>query len=192
MSPFLTALIASVTILVIILATDLGTRRVTTMRMMRSVIAVALIIALFVHSLPTSGNAPTFQLLGVGVGIICGLVAGALLPAHRGADGAVHTTGGLGYALLWLVLSSARVLFAYGSEHWFAADLVRFSIDNKLSGPDVYANAFVFMSLAMVLTRTAILVLKRRRLAAAPCDPSAPSASADHSAHRPEHPATAG
>lgn len=178
MSPFLTALIASGTILVIILATDLGLRRVTNMRMLRSVIAVAVIIGIFVHSFPTSGNAPSFQLIGVGVGVICGLVAGALLPAHRGADGRVYTTGGIGYAVLWIVLSSARVLFAYGSEHWFATDLIRFSIDNKLSGPDVYANAFVFMSLAMVLTRTAVLVTKRRRIQRAPADGTTPRTQA--------------
>ncbi|MFF7410937.1 hypothetical protein [Streptomyces lydicus] len=183
MSPFLTALLASGTILIIILATDLGVRRVTTMRMLRSVAAVAVVIGFFVHSLPTSGNAPSFQLIGVGVGVICGLVAGALLPVHRGADGRVHTTGGAGYAALWLVLSSARVLFAYGSEHWFAADLIRFSIDNRLSGADVYANAFVFMSLAMVLTRTAVLLTKSRRLQrTAPATEAATEAATRHSA----------
>ncbi|UKY52376.1 hypothetical protein [Streptomyces inhibens] len=164
LSQFVIALIASGTILTIILATDLGHRRLTNMRMLRSVIAVALIIAIFVRSFPTSGNAPSFQLIGLGVGVICGLVAGALLPAHRGTDGRIYTTGGFGYALVWIVLSSARVLFAYGAEHWFTDDLIRFSIENELSGPDVYANAFVFMSLAMVLTRTAVLVTKRHRI----------------------------
>lgn len=172
LSQFAAALIASATILTIILATDLGRRRVTNMRMLRSVIAVGIIIPLFVHSFPTSGNAPSFQLIGCGVGVICGLIAGVLLPAHRGSDGQIYTTGGFGYALVWIVLSSARVLFAYGAEHWFAEGLIRFSIENRLSGPDVYANAFVFMSLAMVLTRTAVLVTKRRRIRHAATDPA--------------------
>ncbi|WP_328731602.1 hypothetical protein OHT20_14160 [Streptomyces caniferus] len=172
LSQFATALIASATILTIILATDLGCRRVTNMRMLRSVIAVAIIIAIFVRSFPTSGNAPSFQLIGLGVGVICGLIAGVLLPAHRGADGRIYTTGGWGYALVWIVLSSARVLFAYGAEHWFSEGLIRFSIENELSGPDVYANAFVFMSLAMVLTRTAVLVNKRRRIRHEAADPA--------------------
>ncbi|MGW8551498.1 hypothetical protein [Streptomyces tubercidicus] len=172
LSQFVIALIAGVSILTIILATDLGRRRVTNMRMLRSVLAVTVIIAIFVHSFPTSGNAPSFQLIGVGVGVICGLIAGALLPAHRGDDGQIYTRGGFGYALVWLVLSSARVLFAYGAEHWFAEDLIRFSIEHELSGPDVYANAFVFMSLAMVLTRTAVLVAKRRRIRLSPAEPA--------------------
>ncbi|WP_433250575.1 hypothetical protein ACQPYK_04410 [Streptosporangium sp. CA-135522] len=175
MSPFLTALIASGTILVIILATDLGRRRVTTMRMLRSLIAVAVIVAIFVHSLPMDGNAPSFQLAGIGTGVICGLIAGALLPAHRDASGEIYTVGGLGYALVWIVLSSARVVFAYGSEHWFGEEIVRFSIDYKLSGPDVYSNAFVFMALAMVLARTAVLMRKSARLRAATAVPGVES-----------------
>ncbi|MFJ6836178.1 hypothetical protein [Streptomyces sp. NPDC091209] len=164
MSPFLTALIASGTILTIILATDLGTRKITNMRLLRSIIAVAIVIALFVHSLPMDGNDPSLQLAGIGAGVICGLVAAALLPAHRGADGEIYTKGGIAYAIAWTVLSASRVLFAYGSEHWFTQGIIKFSIDYKLSGQDVYSNAFVFMALAMVLTRTAVLVGKRRRL----------------------------
>lgn len=167
MSPFLTALIASVSILTIILATDLGHRRITTMRMLRSLIAVAIIIAIFVHSFPTAGNDVSLQLAGVGVGVICGLIAGALLPAYRDEAGEFRTVGGVGYALVWIVLSSARVIFAYGTEHWFSEGIIRFSIDYKLSGADVYANSFVFMSLAMVLARTGVLLAKMRRLRAA-------------------------
>ncbi|MFE3638575.1 hypothetical protein [Streptomyces cellostaticus] len=164
MSPFLTALIASGTILIIILSTDLGTRKVTNMRMLRSILAVVIVLALFVHTLPLDGNDPSLQLAGIGAGVICGLVAAALLPAHRDASGEIYTKGGVGYALVWTALSASRVLFAYGSEHWFSEGIIRFSIEYKLSGQDVYSNAFVFMALAMVLTRTAVLLNKRRRL----------------------------
>ncbi|MFI5756599.1 hypothetical protein [Streptomyces sp. NPDC051569] len=167
MSPFLTALIAGATILTIVLATDLGRRRITTMRMLRSVLAVAVVLALFVRSFPTAGNDLSLQLAGVGVGVVCGLLAGGLLPAYRDEDGEFRTVGGVGYALVWIVLSGARVLFAYGTEHWFAEGIVRFSVEHELSGQDVYANAFVFMSLAMVLARTGVLLAKVRHLRAA-------------------------
>ncbi|MGR3938736.1 hypothetical protein [Streptomyces sp. BRA346] len=165
MSQFMSALIASGTILIIILATDIGRRRITTMRMVRSVIAVAVVIAIFVESFPTKGNDLSLQLLGVGTGVICGLIAGVLLPAFKdSSSGELYTIGGIGYALVWIVLSSGRIIFAYGAEHWFTMDLVKFSIDYKISGQDTYANAFVFMSLAMVLTRTAVLLVKMRKL----------------------------
>ncbi|WP_460333719.1 hypothetical protein [Actinoallomurus acanthiterrae] len=179
----MTALIASATILVIILATDLGRKRVTNMRILRSFIAVAIVIAIFVHSLPTGGNDLWLQLVGLVVGAVFGLIAGALLPAHRDPSGLIYTTGGVAYALLWLALSSGRVIFAYGTEHWFGPDILRFSIENKLSGQDVYANAFIFMSLAMVLGRSAVLFTRRRRLRVAGEDaPSPATATAGSSA----------
>lgn len=171
MSQFLAALIASGTILLVILATDLGRRRVTRTRLLRSVIVVAVIIPVFVHSFPTQGNDLSLQLVGIGTGIICGLIAGSLLPAHRRPSGELYTTGGLGYALVWIVLSLGRIVFAYGAEHWFTEGLVRFSIEYQISGADTYANAFVFMSLAMVLARTTVLVTKMRRLNAAAAVP---------------------
>ncbi|MER6951573.1 hypothetical protein ABT294_46915 [Nonomuraea sp. NPDC000554] len=164
MSPFWTALIASGAILTIILATDLGTRRLTTWRILRSVLAVVVVVAFFVRSLPLDGNDPLLQLAGIGLGLICGLIGGTLLPAHREESGHIFTVGGVGYALLWTLLSAARVVFAYGSEHWFGPDIVRFSINYQLSGQDVYANTFVFMAVAMVLARTGVLMAKRRRL----------------------------
>ncbi|MEV4068136.1 hypothetical protein ACGFJC_03915 [Nonomuraea fuscirosea] len=171
MSQFLAALIASGTILLVILATDLGRRRITRTRLLRSVIVVAVIIPVFVHSFPTQGNDLSLQLVGIGTGIICGLIAGSLLPAHRRPSGELYTTGGLGYALVWIVLSLGRIVFAYGAEHWFTEGLVRFSIEYQISGADTYANAFVFMSLAMVLARTTVLVTKMRRLNAAAAVP---------------------
>ncbi|MFD7501072.1 hypothetical protein [Streptomyces sp. NPDC059850] len=168
LSQFMAALIASGTILTIVLATDLGRRRITTMRMARSIIAVAVVIAIFVHSFPTKGdNDLSLQLVGVGIGVICGLIAGALLPAYRDASsGALYTIGGIGYAVVWIILSSGRIIFVYGAEHWFPMGLIKFSIEYGISGQDTYSNAFIFMALAMVLTRTAVLLAKMRKLKA--------------------------
>ncbi|MFB9835672.1 hypothetical protein [Actinoallomurus acaciae] len=46
------------------------------------------------HTIPTGDNEIKLQLTGLGVGAVCGLLAGALLPAHRDPSGGVHTTGG--------------------------------------------------------------------------------------------------
>ncbi|WKX14220.1 hypothetical protein [Streptomyces sp. NL15-2K] len=161
----MTALIANGTILIVILATDIGRRRVTVTRIVRSVVVVAVVVAIFVDSVPTRGdNDLSLQLVGVGTGAICGLAAGALLPAHSyPASGRLYTVGGIGYALVWIVVSGGRVVFVYGAEHWFTADLTKFSIDYGISGQDTYANAFVFMSLAMLLTRTTVLLGKMRK-----------------------------
>jgi hypothetical protein len=166
MSQFLIALIASASILGIVLATDLGHRRLTNWRLLRSLAAVIVVCAIFVRSFPTGGNDLTLQLAGIGAGLVAGAIATAFLPVHRGADGQPMTRGCPAYASVWVVLSLARVLFAYGSEHWFAEGLVRFSIENEISGAAPYANAFLFMALAMVLTRSGALLVRRQRLGA--------------------------
>lgn len=172
------ALIASATILVIVLATDLGRKRISKIRLLRAFAGVAIVVAIFVHTIPTGDNEIRLQLIGLGVGAVCGLLAGALLPAHRDSSGEIYTTGGIAYAVLWVVLAGGRVVFAYGSEHWFGPEIVRFSIEHRLSGQDVYANAFIFMALAMVLARSAVLFTKRHRLRAAG-DEFAPRAGAE-------------
>ncbi|TWD80743.1 hypothetical protein FB561_1831 [Kribbella amoyensis] len=167
MSQFAIALIASASVLSVILATDLGHRKVTRMRILRSVLAVGVIIALFVRSLPTVGNSLTLQLAGVGLGVVFGLLVAVFLPTERAGNGEIYTRAGLAYAVAWTVLSAGRVVFAFGAEHWFAEELITFSIKHQIAGADAYANAFVFLSLAMVLTRSAVLLGKARKLRAA-------------------------
>jgi|ERR1043165_903319 hypothetical protein len=162
MSPFWIALVASVSVLAIVLATDLGHRALTTWRLLRSLLAVVVVCVIFVRSFPTEGNDVPLQLAGVGVGVLAGIVAAQFLAVERTADGRVMTRGGLGYAVVWAVLSAARVVFAYGAEHWFPEGIVRFSIEYSISGQDTYANAFLFMALAMVLARSGALLVRAR------------------------------
>lgn len=106
------ALIASATILVIVLATDLGRKRITKMRLLRAFAGAAIVVAIFVHTIPAGDNEIRLQLIGLGVGAVCGLLAGALLPAHRDSSGEIYTTGGIAYALaLAMVLARSAVLF---------------------------------------------------------------------------------
>lgn len=167
MSQFLIAAIGSGSILTIVLATDLGRRRLTTWRLVRSLLAVVVVCGLFVHSLPVHGNDLPMQLAGVGLGVLCGLVAAQFLPVSWDG-GEIVTRGGIAYAVVWAFFSGARVLFAYGAENWFGEDLIRFSIDNEISGQATYTNFFVFMALAAVLTRSGVLLLRKRRCTAVP------------------------
>ncbi|ONI75225.1 hypothetical protein ALI144C_41555 [Actinosynnema sp. ALI-1.44] len=162
-SPFWIALIASVSVLAIVLATDLGHRALTRWRLARSLLAVVIVCGIFVRSLPTGGNDVPLQLAGIGAGVLAGVVAAKFLVVERASDGRVMTRGGFGYAAVWVVLSAARVVFAYGAEHWFAEDIVMFSIEHGISGQDTYANAFLFMALAMVLARSGVLLVRTRR-----------------------------
>ncbi|WP_371501915.1 hypothetical protein OG871_33350 [Kitasatospora sp. NBC_00374] len=167
MSGFTTTLVVSGTVLTVILASDLGRRRITTMRLVRPLIAVAVVMALFFHTPQLAGNDLSLQLVGVGLGSILGLVAGAMLPGERDSDGNVYTRAGVLYVLFWLAMSAARVVFVYGIEHWYTADIIEFAITYRISGPEVFSNSLVLMALATVLARTAVVLNRRRRLLAA-------------------------
>ncbi|MGK4578824.1 hypothetical protein [Kitasatospora sp. HPMI-4] len=164
MSGFMITLVVSGTVLVVILASDLGRRRITTMRLIRPLIAVAVVMVLFFHTPKLDGNDLSLQLVGVGIGVILGLTAGAMLPAHRDSSGQVYTRAGVLYALFWLVMSAARVLFVYGIEHWYTADIIKFAVKYRISGPEVFSNSLVLMALATVLARTVVVMNRRRRL----------------------------
>ncbi|MDQ0841403.1 hypothetical protein [Streptomyces sp. V1I6] len=166
MSQFFTALITSGSILAIVLASDLGSRRITAMRMMSSIPPAIIVIAVFARSFPMGGNDMSLQLTGIGVGVICGLIAGSLLRAHRDEADEIRTIGGIGYALIWIVLSSGQVVFSYGAEHWFSERMTRFHTDYEIGGQDVLVSSLALMSLAMVLSRTAVLLSRMRGLRA--------------------------
>lgn len=93
MSRFLVAAIGSGSILAIVPATDPGRRRATTWRLVRLLLAVVIVCGVFVHSLPLHGNDRPARLAGVGLGVLCGLVAGQFLPVSRDG-GEIVTRGG--------------------------------------------------------------------------------------------------
>ncbi|WP_179956933.1 hypothetical protein [Amycolatopsis anabasis] len=170
MSPFLSALITSVTVLAVVLIGDLGRRRVTAWRLLRPLLAVAVVVAIFVRSFPHDGNDVALQVIGVAAGLALGAIGGCMLRVGADREAGVYTIGGAGYASFWIAVFAARLAFTYGSEHWFPEALVRFCVDYEISGADPITNALVFMALAMVLARTGVILLRRSRVSGRAAD----------------------
>jgi len=87
--------------------------------------------------------------------------------------------------LLRIPLIATRLVFIYGTYHWFAGPLGQFLADCQLSATGL-SNALVFMTIAMALARSALLGgrgLAARRLAAtaAPAAAAHPAATAGQS-----------
>ncbi|GGS36616.1 hypothetical protein Snoj_16850 [Streptomyces nojiriensis] len=162
MGQFTTALITCGTILAVILATDSGNRRITAVRIAGPTLVAVIVTGACIHSFPTAGNDTSLHLAAIGVGVICGLVASSPLTAHRDPAGDIRTTGGSGQAAVWVCLSGAQILFAYGCEHWFGARIDRFTTDYQLSGSEVLVSSLALMSLSMVTARAAVLLSRQR------------------------------
>ena len=161
------AMIVNGVVLATVLATDLGpARRVGPMRLLRPVIAAAVIIPLFIKNPATHGNGLTVEIAGTVAGLLVGLAAAALMGVYRSPEtGRPVSRAGAPYAALWIVIVGARAAFSYGAEHWFAGPLVSWAVANQVSVAAI-TDGLIFMAVAMVLVRTAGLAARASRLPA--------------------------
>ena len=163
------AMIVNGVVLATVLASDFGpARKIGPMRLLRPVIAAAVIVPLFMDQPVTHGTGLVVEVAGVLAGLLGGLAAAALMGVYRSPDtGKPVSRAGWPYAIFWTVVIGARAAFSYGAVHWFEGSLVSWAIANQVSGAAV-TDGLIFMALAMVLLRTAGIGFRASRLPAAP------------------------
>jgi membrane protease YdiL (CAAX protease family) len=161
------AMIVNGIVLATVLATDLGpARKIGPMRLLRPVIAAAVIIPLFIQSPVTHGTGLTVEIAGTVAGVLVGLAAAALMGVYRSPQtGRPVSRAGAPYAILWTVVVAARAAFSYGSVHWFQHPVVSWAIANQVSVAAI-TDGLIFMAVAMVLVRTLGLRVRASRLPA--------------------------
>ncbi|GAA2474956.1 hypothetical protein [Winogradskya humida] len=153
----MTNYVISLSILALMLFTGLGTHELTRSRIIRPLIIVAVVAAIYLKSFPTEGNDVPLVVIGGAAGVLLGVFSGLLVKVHRDpATGRIMTTAGFGFAALWIAVTAARLAFIYGADHWFTAGLVTFSRTHLITGADAWTAAFIVMSLAMVGARLAM------------------------------------
>ena len=86
------------------------------------------------------------------------------------SSGRPVSSAGWGYAVLWTAVIGARALFSYGAYHWFANQLGSWLAANSILGAAI-TDGLIFMAVVMLLTRTAGLRIRARRLPAAAAVP---------------------
>ena len=119
LSPLTEAMIVNGVVLATVLATDLGpARKIGPLRLLRPVIAAAVIVPLFVSRPVTHGAGLAVELAGVVAGLLGGLAAAALMGVYRSPEtGRPVSRAGAPYAILWIVVIGARTAFSYGAAH---------------------------------------------------------------------------
>ena len=163
LSPLTEAMIVNGVVLATVLATDLGpARKIGPMRLLRPVIAAAVIVPLCVSWPVTHGTGLAVEIAGV----LGGLAAVALMGVYRSPEtGKPVSSAGVPYAILWIAIIGARAAFSYGSAHWFMASLDSWAVANQVTKAAI-TDGLIFMALAMVLVRTAGLGIRAARVPA--------------------------
>jgi hypothetical protein len=153
----------NVIVLAVLLEADLGRRKIGWFRLLRPLITATAVVAVFVSSIATTGHNLALEVVGGGAGVLLGLAAHLFMsvgfdPA-KGKNGRAVSWAGFGYAAFWAVIFAARLVFIYGTEHWFARPLSQFLIAHQLSATGL-TDALLFMAIAMALARSALLAVR--------------------------------
>jgi hypothetical protein len=176
MSVLTEALIINGIVLAAVLEGDLGPhRKIGPIRILRPLVAVAVIIPLFVDQPVTRGNGLLVELAGIAAGLLCGLLITTLMRVYRSPKtGRPVSAAGLPYAAVWTLIVAARAVFSIGATEWFPAQLAQWCLAHQVTGAAI-TDGLIFMALMMVLLRTAGLAVQARRLPAGPA--SVPAAA---------------
>jgi len=153
-------------LLVFVLGTNLGTRKVSRRRLLLPVALAALAGVLLLSDVPVLGNDVALDFIGAGTGIALGILAGLFMRVQRTAGGAVVSTAGSAYAVLWILVIGGRVAFAEAADGWASGAIRDFSISNHITGADAWTAAFIIMALAMIAARVATTLVRCRTLPA--------------------------
>jgi len=157
--------IINLVVLAAVLEADLGHRKITRFRLIRPLVIAAIIAAFWISGVATSGTGLWVEAAGIGTGIVLGIAAASLMRVYTGDDGRPYSYAWIPYALLWVVVVGARLWFGYAANHTFPVQLGTWMLAHQLT-TSALIDAFIFLALAMVLTRTGSLAVRARALRA--------------------------
>jgi hypothetical protein len=155
--------IINLVVLAAVLEADLGHRKITLRRLIRPLIIAAVVAAFWIKGVAWSGTGLWVEAAAIGTGIVLGIAAAALMRVYTETDDRPYSYAWIPYALLWVAVVGSRLWFAYAANHDLRVPVDTWAFAHKLT-ESAFIDAFVFLALAMVLTRTGSLAVRSRAL----------------------------
>lgn len=178
MSEFMTALLISGSIFVLMMATQLGRREYTWHKVLTPVLSVAGFGYAYLRNLPTGGSSVTLYLVGIAIGAVFAVLASLSTGVEReSSTGKLITTTGRAFVLTWLVAMALRVGFVFSVDHLgnFRDQVGTFLMSHQIAQNSI-TPFFVLMALTTVLGRVVAVRTRMRRLTRTGAIASAPVA----------------
>ena len=145
----------------LIIATQMGRRQLTVRRLLLPFLAASIVGYHYLPGVPTVGGDLDFEASMAIAGMLCGVLAACLMTVERDAQtGRIVTQAGIAYAALWAVVFGGRLAFAWAATNVWSHQVSQFSIQHAITGSAAWTSAFVFMALAMVMARTAVVAAR--------------------------------
>lgn len=118
----------------------------------------------YLHSIPTSGNNLVLVVVGAAAGLTLGALCGITTLVYPDRDGIPFGRATGAAAVLWVLGIGARIAFSLYAQHGGGATIARFTYEHALS-QEAWVAAFVLMAILEAVGRTAVLLVRARRLA---------------------------
>ena len=160
----ITDVLISLGVLAVVLATDLGTRRIGVRRFRRPIVMAAAVVAIYLPSVPTRGGDLVWELAAASLGAALGLLSLVTIKVSVNAAGDVVTHAGALFAAVWIASIGGRLFLGFAMQNIFPRATYSFMVGQHISGGDAIRAMFIFMILGEVAVRTGSIAVRYLRL----------------------------
>jgi hypothetical protein len=152
-------------LLVLLVLLQIKERPVTTKTLVRPLVIVGVAVANYLHGIPTAGNDLVLIAILALVGSAIGLASAQTVLMRVGADGEVLARAGWASGFFWVLGMGSRFAFIYWITHTGDASLAHFSAQHAITA-GAWTVALLAMALCEVVSRSALMAVRRQRLQA--------------------------